>query len=132
MNDLEQDRIYSWLGAAIVHSKNDRLNFFFDYEDRTFFNLFETNGHLAIWDKKQYSDLSKNKLIEKIKKVTDKKPTIIKISKSDKIFDRLFDDSKDKGDFEKKEDQWRELFSEIKTFLADNGIEIKECKLIES
>lgn len=132
MTDLRQDRIYSWLGSAIGHKKDDRLKFFFDSSDKSFFNLSETSGQLVVWDKKHYTDLSKSRLIKKIKKVEENHPTIIEISRSTKIFDRLFDGSKDKLDLEKKEDQWKELFSEIQSFLTDNKIQIKECELIES
>jgi hypothetical protein len=55
----------------------------------------------------------------------------LNIKRSSKAFEHLFDKSENYEEFRSKEEEWNNLFEEIRTFLKDNSIEIEECQLVE-
>lgn len=132
METWKLDRILSWLGSAIGHNKNKSLKFFYDQTDNIFFNLIEIDGQFSLWDKKDYSADSTDLLISKIIKIKNSDDSVLQIKKSVKIFEHLFNRSRNREEFKIKEEEWNNLFEEIKTFLQDNSIEVEKCKLVES
>ena len=134
MENKRIDRIYVFLSSALGHNKNPSKKYYFDKNNKVFFNLKHENGLFKIWGKENESISvhSEIELKSKIEKLETNSKDIIEIEKLNKNFD-LFPVPKNEEseEFKKRAESWRALFDEVDLFLNNQNIKIEETRLIE-
>ena len=133
METYQLDRILTWLSSAIGFNDKSDKKYFYDIEEKTFFNLGFRDNKYYQWTNQIHLSREDSKTIQfKITKLTEDKTDFIEICKSDTRFNALLTQRPEtKEEYDERDYQWRLLHKEVETFLTQHCIDIYFTRLIE-
>jgi hypothetical protein len=133
METYKLDRIYSWLSLALGYNNKADKKYFYDEEEKLFFNLGFKEGQYFVWTNQIPLSNTNRRIVEsKMPNIISGDKEIIEIiATSDKFRNMFQERPKSAEDFEELIKKEKELYQEIESFLQRNNINVHDTTLIE-